>query len=183
MMKRIKKAFAALLALCLLFGLSATAQAKEVEIKGQGLKLEVPDNFEIAMQQDGDTASVLTFRATGDDAVLYIFSMGEDEPYAGRWMTDFTQEELDKLFATYSADMANPSYTVEEDEGQRWMLMRDELNREAIYMTILFGYQCEISALRVDGEALTEEQIAPLKQMIGTLAVSLPDESFPATQG
>ncbi len=163
-----------LLIATLLLGMGSVAQAQEITIPEQGVKLQIPDTFTVTEDIEADTASVLMMTVQGDETVAYIISFGEDAAYAGKSMESLTPEENEALFTSYSADVDTPTYAMETLSGVHWMAMRAGNGAEVIYLTLLYGYLCEVTALRVDGDALTDEQIAPLPEIAGSLALEMP---------
>ena len=170
-----KKILSMVLILALACGFATAALAKEYEIPMQGMLMDIPDSFEAILDDNTQTDTLVLFQGA-DDAARYEFAMGESEKHGEKWLNEMSEAEQDELFAEYTEDIYNPSLEIVQSDTLTWMLIHAGNGDEIVYVTVIYGSLCHVGALRVDGEKLTDAQIAIVEQMAMSLRMQDLDE-------
>ena len=86
---------------------------------------------------------------------------------------DLTKDEADNLFATVSADMDDPTYTLETtDGGYPYMFVQDNSETDsAIMILIKEGYFVQMSVWDANYDTLTEDDTVAATTLLDTLAI------------
>ncbi len=170
-----KKAIALLLALMLMaaapFALAEPVKLTE-NASGFDLTIDLPAGATVSVKNYDDVP--YTFIAFADPALplLYI-SVAATEEYEDVTVGDLSKEDMDTLFATVSADMDDPSYSLEKtDAGYPYLFVQDNSETDSAIMILLKeGYVIQMSVWNANYDALTEDDITAATTLLDTLAI------------
>lgn len=147
----------ALTLLCCLCAVAVVAEDSSVAIEENSpafdLAFEAPEGAEVAMNSvDGTTILDIVLADRPD--MKYVITVAADDRYAGRNLADFSEEDLNTLFASLlsEADAAQSSYSMKDlHEGNKAMLLEfKEIPEVANVLTIQDGYYLQVFGMYND---------------------------------
>ena len=173
-----KKAFALLLALCLLViapaSLADTVRLTETA-SAFDLSIDLPDGAAVSVETYDDVPYTFVTFADETMPLLYI-SVAPTELYTDMSMSDLTTEEQQTLFETISADFDAPSFEMKQtSSGHAYMLINDDSATDsATLVTLYSNYFVQMSVWDTQYGVLSQEDIATAESLLSTLQV-VPD--------
>ncbi len=104
--------------------------------------------------------------------MLYI-SIAPTEEYDGSHISTLTQEELEMLFLTVSADLDAPSYSLAQTAaGYDYMMIEDESETDsAILVMIEDGFFIQLSVWDVQYSVLTETDMQTATALLDSMVI------------
>ena len=172
------KAFALLLALCLL-AMAPASLADSVRLTETAstfdLSIDLPDGAAVSVETYDDVPYTFITFADETMPLLYI-SVAPTEEYTDMVMTDLTAEEQQALFETISADLDAPSFEIKQtSDGHAYMLINDDSAADSATLVMLYSnYFIQMSVWNTQNDVLSEEDIATAEALLNTLQV-VPD--------
>lgn len=174
-----KKFLALTLALVML---SACALAEPVTIKESvptfDLTMELPEGAVIKDESDDpDFASTCVSLPAGDGCELELWlAIAPTEEYEdGLVLNDLTEENVETLFKTVSAELENPSYEVKDlKNGHKVMLINESDSKSdfAYIISIHNGYFIQLSIMHSGFDQLTEDEVNVGFAMMDTIVIT-----------
>ena len=170
-----KKAIALLLAMMMMaiapFALADTVKLTE-NATGFDLTIDLPAGATVSVKSYDDVPYTFITFADPNLPLIYI-SVAASEEYDGMTVGDLTKDEADNLFATVSADMDDPAYTLETtDGGYPYMFVQDNSETDsAIMILIKEGYFVQMSVWDANYDTLTEDDTVAATTLLDTLAI------------
>ncbi len=135
------KKWIALLTALTLLAAAPLAMAAPVPLtenaSGFDLTIDLPEDAVVSMETYDEVPYTFITFADVDKPLLYI-SVAATELYEGVTVADLSKDELETLFATVSADMDSPSYSVETTAGgYAYLFVQDDSETDSALMILL----------------------------------------------
>lgn len=170
-----KKILSVLLGLVLVLGLAGPAMAAPFYLEAAGVTIEVPEGM---TAEDASTEEAYALGVTVDDdpSVVYMYSLGYNDEWAGLTLETMSEEQLNELGAGVEQSIENPSYSDGEVNGYAVLVVASGDGTQAHYISVLNGWICDVAVMNVAGEELTEEQIQPAAEMLTSITFDVDQE-------
>lgn len=163
-----KKMISILLCLALLLGCTAalaeTATVEKTEVKvndGLTLKMVIPDGYEMTDLTDED-GILYMFASKDDTQPLLALSLGVDDSWpVGTKLNNLSDEDLKEIEnSRFLADAPELEISYTETAYGTKLLVASEPDKSVVvFYTLYEGYEIEFDLGKLDGTALSQEQI------------------------
>lgn len=134
--------------------------------------IDLPDDATVSVETFDDVPYTFITFADPEQPLLYI-SIAPTEEYDQTELKDLTDEEMERLFLTVSADMDSPSYSLEQTAGgYDYMLVQDDSETDSEMMIMLHGgFFLQLSVWDVNYSVLTDADTQTATDLLDTLAI------------
>ena len=164
MFKNMKKALLFLVALMLMvtFG----AQALTLDLEYEGVSMTLPEDFIVALEDDGDTVSIHMYTAESLDNALFIIGVS-----AADEVTADVQADLLKVYEEIADDLHEAAYEFEDFGEYTFLVVTEGTAAEVIYLTQAHGNLVQITCIASNGAGLTQAQTDAVISIVSSLNV------------